>query len=116
MKKQVDELVATGMSKEEAEKNAPLMQAAQQMLKDWENADPEVRALWKKMNDWVYEGFNATYKKIGTDFDINYFESDVYLLGKEIVDEGLKKNVFFFMIYLEGPRVVKLDRGRKNRC
>ena len=95
LKKQVESLMTSGSTKEEAEKNAPLMVAAQEMLKAWENGNPEVRALWKKMNDWVYEGFNETYKKIGSDFDKNYFESDTYLLGKEIVDEGLEKKVFF---------------------
>lgn len=94
-KKEVEKLVAEGMNKEEAEKNTPLMQAAQKMLIDWENGDPEVRALWQKMNGWVYEGFNETYKKIGSDFDKNYFESDTYLLGKEFVEEGLVKGVFF---------------------
>jgi arginyl-tRNA synthetase len=94
-KKQVEKLIAEGMSKEDAEKNTPLMLAAQKMLLDWENGDPEVRALWEKMNSWVYEGFNETYKKIGSDFDKNYFESQTYLLGKEIVEEGLAKKVFF---------------------
>jgi arginyl-tRNA synthetase len=94
-KKQAEKLIAEGMSKEEAEKNTPLMLAAQKMLLDWEKGDPEVRALWQKMNGWVYEGFNETYKKIGSDFDKNYFESDTYLMGKEIVEEGLAKKVFF---------------------
>ena len=94
-KKEIEKLVAEGMSKEEAEKNAPMMLAAQKMLLAWENNDPEVRELWQKMNGWVYEGFNETYKKIGSDFDKNYFESQTYLLGKEIVDEGLSKGVFF---------------------
>jgi arginyl-tRNA synthetase len=94
-KKEVEKLVAGGMAKEDAEKNAPLMLAAQKMLLDWENGDPEVRALWEKMNSWVYEGFNETYKKIGSDFDKNYFESQTYLMGKEIVEEGLAKKVFF---------------------
>ena len=71
------------------------MQAAQKMLVDWEKGDPEVRALWQKMNGWVYEGFNETYKKIGSDFDKNYFESETYLLGKEFVEEGLQKGVFY---------------------
>ena len=83
--------MADGMSKDDAEKNAPIMQAAQQMLIDWEKGDPEVRNLWQKMNGWVYEGFNETYKKIGSDFDKNYFESDTYLLGKEFVEDGLQK-------------------------
>jgi arginyl-tRNA synthetase len=94
-KKEVEKLLAEGMSMEEAEKNTPLMQAAQKMLLDWEKGDPEVRALWEKMNGWVYEGFNETYKKIGSDFDKNYFESETYLMGKEIVEEGLAKKVFF---------------------
>jgi arginyl-tRNA synthetase len=94
-KKEVERLMADGMSKEEAEKKSSLMQAAQEMLLAWENADPEVRALWEKMNGWVYEGFNETYKKIGSDFDKNYFESQTYLMGKEIVEEGLIKGVFF---------------------
>ena len=93
-KKEIEILIAEGMSKEEAEKNAPIMQAAQKMLLDWENGDPEVRALWQKMNSWVYEGFNETYKKIGSDFDKNYFESETYLLGKEFVEDGLKKACF----------------------
>jgi arginyl-tRNA synthetase len=94
-KKEVEKLMIDGMSKEDAEKNAPIMQAAQQMLVDWESGDPEVRALWEKMNGWVYEGFSETYKKIGSDFDKNYFESQTYLLGKEIVEEGLAKGVFY---------------------
>ena len=94
-KKQMEILMADGMSKEEADRNTPLMKAAQQMLVDWENGDPKVRALWEKMNNWVYEGFNETYKKIGSDFDKNYFESDTYLLGKSFVEEGLQKGVFF---------------------
>ncbi|MFC0776184.1 arginine--tRNA ligase [Terrimonas alba] len=94
-KKEVEKLMADGMSKDDAEKNAPIMQAAQQMLIDWEKGDPEVRNLWQKMNGWVYEGFNETYKKIGSDFDKNYFESDTYLLGKEFVEDGLQKGVFY---------------------
>ncbi|HEY6505594.1 MAG TPA: arginine--tRNA ligase [Chitinophagaceae bacterium] len=94
-KKQIEKLMAEGMSKEDAEKNAPLMQAAQQMLLDWENGNEAVRTLWEKMNSWVYEGFNETYKKIGSDFDKNYFESKTYLLGKEFVQDGLDQGVFF---------------------
>lgn len=94
-KKQIKELVENGMSEEEAEKEAPIMKAAQQMLVDWEAGKPDVIALWKKMNGWVYEGFNETYKKIGSDFDKMYYESEVYLLGKKMVEEGLKKGVFF---------------------
>jgi len=78
-----------------AEKEAPIMKAAQQMLVDWEAGKPEVIGLWKKMNEWVYEGFHATYQKIGSDFDKIYYESEVYLLGKKMVEEGIKKGVFF---------------------
>ncbi len=95
IKKKLRNLMAEGMSKEDAEKNAPIMKAAQKMLLDWENGNPDVKALWEKMNGWVYEGFNETYKKIGSDFDKNYFESETYLLGKESVEEGLAKGVFF---------------------
>ena len=94
-KKQVRHLVAEGMREEEAEKEAPLMKAAQQMLVDWEAGKPEVIALWKTMNGWVYKGFDETYKRIGTDFDKIYYESETYLLGKDLVELGLKKNVFF---------------------
>jgi arginyl-tRNA synthetase len=94
-KKEMEKLIAGGMTKEEAEKNAPIMLAAVAMLLDWEKGDPAVRALWEKMNGWVYEGFNETYKKIGSDFDKNYFESQTYLLGKEFVEDGLSRGVFF---------------------
>lgn len=94
-KKQVEELIAAGKTKEEAEKEAPIMKATQQMLLDWEAGKPDVIALWKKMNQWVYDGFAVTYKKIGSDFDITYYESNTYLLGKDIVKEGLDKKVFF---------------------
>ena len=94
-KKQMEKLMAEGMGKDDAEKNAPIMVAASDMLLAWEKGDPEVRALWEKMNGWVYEGFNETYKKIGSDFDKNYFESQTYLLGKEFVEEGLAQGVFF---------------------
>jgi arginyl-tRNA synthetase len=94
-KKQVSELKAGGMSESDAEKNAPIMLQTQQMLQDWEAGKPEVMDLWKKMNGWVYEGFDITYKSIGSDFDKTYYESNTYLLGKDIVQEGLEKNVFF---------------------
>jgi arginyl-tRNA synthetase len=94
LKKQVEELVAKGLSKEEAEKQAPIMKAAQQMLVDWEAGKPEVIELWKKMNSWVYAGFAETYQRIGSDFDKTYYESDTYLLGKEMVEKGLEKGVF----------------------
>jgi len=94
-KKQMAALVEQGLSKEEAEKEAPIMKAAQQMLVDWEAGKPEVVELWKKMNSWVYSGFDVTYKRIGSDFDKTYYESDTYLLGKKAVEEGLAKKVFY---------------------
>jgi arginyl-tRNA synthetase len=93
-KKQVAELVTAGKTKEEAEKDAPIMKATQQMLLDWEAGKPDVMELWKKMNSWVYAGFDITYKRIGSDFDKTYYESNTYLLGKKTVLEGLAKNVF----------------------
>ena len=93
-KKQVNELVSNGMSVAEAEKNAPIMLQTQQMLQDWEAAKPAVIDLWKTMNQWVYDGFEKTYQNIGSDFDVTYYESNTYLLGKDIVREGLKKEVF----------------------
>ena len=94
-KEQVAQLIASGKTKEEAEKEAPIMKATQQMLLDWEEGKPEVIELWKTMNSWVYAGFDVTYQKIGTDFDKTYFESNTYLLGKDIVQQGLDKKVFF---------------------
>jgi len=94
-KKQVDELITTGKTKDEAEKEAPIMKAAQQMLFDWEAGKPDVIELWKKMNSWVYDGFDITYKRIGSDFQKIYYESNTYLLGKDIVKEGLEKGVFY---------------------
>ena len=93
-KKQVEELIAGGATKEAAEKEAPIMKATQQMLLDWEDGKPDVMALWNKMNSWVYAGFDVTYKEIGSDFDKTYYESNTYLLGKKIVEEGLIKGVF----------------------
>lgn len=94
-KAEIADLMAAGQTEEDAKKNAPLMKEAQAMLIKWENGDTEVMALWKKMNTWVYDGFNATYEKIGVSFDKTYYESDTYVLGKDIVDEGLEKGVFF---------------------
>ena len=94
-KKEVDELVAEGESKEDAERKAPIMQRTQQMLVDWEKGKPEVIDLWNKMNNWVYKGFDETYKRIGTDFDKTYYESQTYLLGRKFVEEGLKQGVFY---------------------
>ena len=93
-KKEMEALIAGGKTKEEAEKEAPIMKATQQMLLDWEAGKPEVMQLWKEMNSWVYAGFDITYKRIGSDFDKIYYESDTYLLGKKIVEEGLQKKVF----------------------
>jgi arginyl-tRNA synthetase len=94
LKRQIAELVAKGIPEKEAEKQTAIMQQAQQMLLDWEAGKPEVISLWKEMNNWVYEGFDATYKKIGADFHKMYYESNTYLLGKKTVEEGLKKGVF----------------------
>ena len=94
-KKQVASLKADGMTEGDAEKNAPIMLQTQQMLHDWEAGKPEVIELWKKMNAWVYEGFDVTYKTIGSNFDKTYYESDTYLLGKDIIQEGLDKKVFY---------------------
>jgi len=94
-KKQVKELVEKGMDEEEAKKQAPILLEAQEILKKWEAKDPEVMKLWNMMNAWVYEGFDKTYQKLGVSFDKSYYESDTYLLGKKIVEEGLKKNIFY---------------------
>lgn len=93
-KKEIEGLVASGMTKELSEKESPIMRAAQQMLIDWEAGDPEVIGIWKEMNSWVYAGFDETYKRIGSDFDRMYYESETYLLGKKMVEIGLSKNVF----------------------
>lgn len=93
-KEQINELVAEGKTEDEAKKQAPLMLEAQQMLLDWEAGKPEVIALWKKMNQWVYTGFEETYKNLGVDFDSYYYESNTYLLGKEVVQLGLEKGIF----------------------
>ncbi|MFM2206735.1 MAG: Arginine--tRNA ligase [Bacteroidota bacterium] len=94
-REQVDELVAGGRSKEDAEKQAPLQSEIQKMLRDWEAGDPDTISLWKTMNGWVYDGFAVTYDELGVDFDKTYYESETYLLGKKIVEEGLEKGVFF---------------------
>jgi len=93
-KKEIEELTAGGMDKEMAEKQAPIMKAASDMLVGWEAGDPEIMNIWKNMNGWVYEGFDATYKRIGSDFDRMYYESETYLLGKKMVEIGLEKKVF----------------------
>jgi arginyl-tRNA synthetase len=94
-KQEVTELIKSGKTKEEAEKEAPIMKKTQQMLLDWENGNPEVLALWAKMNGWVYDGFDATYHRIGSNFDHTFYESNTYLLGKDFVQEGLGKNILF---------------------
>jgi arginyl-tRNA synthetase len=93
-KEQIQELIDNGSSKEEAEKNAPILLQAQEMLRKWEAKDSEVIALWGKMNKWVYQGFESTHKRLGIEFDKNYFESETYLLGKKNVFEGLEKGDF----------------------
>ncbi|WP_222984866.1 arginine--tRNA ligase [Flagellimonas meishanensis] len=94
-KEQISLLVADGIKKEDAEKEAPILLEAQEMLRKWESGDTETVALWKMMNGWVYEGFDTTYKNLGVDFDKLYYESDTYLLGRDVVKDGLEKGVFF---------------------
>ncbi|MGB0896493.1 MAG: arginine--tRNA ligase [Flavobacteriaceae bacterium] len=94
-KKEIAHLVDTGLTEEDAKKQAPLILEAQEMLRKWESGDETVIALWKKMNQWVYDGFEVTYKNIGVDFDSYYYESNTYLLGKDNILEGLEKGVFF---------------------
>lgn len=94
-KEEIQELITQGKTKEEAEKQAPIFVAAQEMLRQWEAGNPEVMKLWKQMNGWVYDGFAVTYKNLGVDFDSYYYESNTYLLGKDIVELGLEKGVFF---------------------
>ena len=94
-KKEVKSLIANGNSEDYAKQNAPLILEAQKMLKLWEANDPKVRSLWIKMNQWVYDGFDKTYKKLGVSFDSYYYESDTYLLGKKIIEKGLKRGIFF---------------------
>jgi arginyl-tRNA synthetase len=94
-KVEMAELIEKGLSKEEAMQEAPLFKEAQVMLKKWEDGDKEVTELWQKMNQWVYDGFKSTYEAMGVDFDQLYYESNTYLLGKKVVDEGLEKGVFY---------------------
>ena len=94
-KAEIETLIAGGMSKETAEQEAPIQKAAQAMLLKWEQGDADTMALWKRMNEWVYAGFDVTYKKIGSDFFKTYYESNTYLLGKDLVDQGLSKKVFY---------------------
>lgn len=94
-KKEISELTAGGMPEEQAKKKAPLMKEAQQMLLDWENGDEKVRALWNEMNAWVYKGFAETYERLGVDFDQVQHESNTYILGKDLIQEGLEKGVLY---------------------
>lgn len=94
-KAEIAELLATGQSEDEAKKNAPSLVKAQEMLLKWEQGDEEVVALWKKMNSWVYAGFEETYKKLGVGFDKNYYESETYVLGKDDIVKGLENGVFY---------------------
>ena len=94
-KAEINQLVAEGMDEEQAKHEAPIMKEAQEMLRKWEAKDPEVYKLWQTMNGWVYEGFDTTYRAMGVSFDKIYYESNTYLLGKSLVDEGLSKGVFF---------------------
>ncbi|MCF6128115.1 arginine--tRNA ligase [Flavobacterium sp. AS60] len=93
-KTQIAELISQGKTEDEAKKQAPIIQEAQHMLLDWESGNPEVIQLWKTMNQWVYDGFAQTYKNLGVDFDSYYYESNTYLLGKEVVQFGLEKGIF----------------------
>lgn len=93
-KAEITALIESGKTEEEAKKQAPIILEAQQMLLDWENGKPEVIALWKTMNQWVYDGFAATYKNLGVNFDSFYYESNTYLLGKDVVQIGLEKGIF----------------------
>ncbi len=93
-KSEINTLISEGKTEEEAKKQAPIILEAQQMLLDWEAGKPEVIELWKKMNQWVYDGFSQTYKNLGVDFDSYYYESNTYLLGKEVVQFGLEKGIF----------------------
>jgi arginyl-tRNA synthetase len=94
-KEQIEALVESGYSEDDAKKRAPIMVEAQEMLLKWEQNDPETKELWKKLNGWVYEGFAKTYKQIGVEFDKTYYESETYLLGKTLVEEGLKNGIFY---------------------
>ncbi|MEJ7778800.1 MAG: arginine--tRNA ligase [Daejeonella sp.] len=94
-KKQISELISAGQTEDDAKKNAPIIKLAQQMLLKWEAGDKEIKDLWSRMNGWVYEGFEKTYKQLGVDFKKYYYESNTYLLGKDIIEEGLNKGVFF---------------------
>ena len=108
--KQINDLVAAGVEIEEAKKQAPILQKAQDMLIKWEKGDQDVRDLWGRMNSWVYDGFEETYKRLGVNFDKNYYESETYLLGKEVVNLGLDKGVF----YRENDGSVWIDLSKEG--
>ena len=95
-KQEVSKLIADGLSEIDAKNNAPIYLKAKELLKKWESNDSETKKLWSKMNQWVYNGFDMTYKKLGVDFDTIYYESETYLLGKKIIEEGIKKKVFYY--------------------
>ncbi len=95
LKKEIEDLKQKGFSEEDAEKNAPVLKEAQEMLVKWESGDKDVVALWKMMNSWVYDGFDITYKKMGVSFNKTYYESQTYLLGKALVNDGLSRGIFF---------------------
>lgn len=94
-KEEIQDLIAKGLTEEEAKKQSPIFLDAQDLLRKWEAGDNETVALWKMMNSWVYEGFDVTYNNLGVDFNALYYESDTYLLGKDVIEEGLKSDVFF---------------------
>lgn len=94
-KQEVSELIESGVSKDDAEKQTKILKEAQNILLKWENKDPEIYNLWKRMNNWVYEGFNQTYQLMGVDFDKLYYESDTFILGKDVVSSGLELGIFY---------------------
>ena len=94
-KKEITNLISDGLSEEEAKKQAPILIEAQKMLLKWEAGDLETVALWKMMNEWVYDGFKITYQNLGVNFDTLYYESDTYLLGKDVIEDGITRGVFF---------------------
>lgn len=94
-KEEIQSLISSGMDADEAKKKAPILLEAQEMLKKWEDGDAEIKALWKEMNSWVYSGFENTYQRLGVSFDLVQYESDTYLLGKDVIEEGLKKGILF---------------------
>ena len=94
-KKEINNLISDGLTEEDAKKQAPILIEAQKMLLKWEAGDPETVALWKMMNEWVYDGFKITYQNLGVNFDTLYYESDTYLLGKDVIEDGITRGVFY---------------------